>query len=240
MESFKKEVMRENITDTYNGRPWEEVSTDELEIISHISFGFASQQFSQKAKDLLKERKATEEQAKKSLDDGSVKGLILSGDYRNVGHQVMVQKMVNGKRAWDYASVNDDEFETYIEGENLGWNWSDIDKYASDVVTVCRRKFKKQDIILCALLDENSESMTGIVFLQDKLCSFDAGKPEYGITYAEIEDADFTEDSVIIKVSDGGEANLYCHDGDDYRSGREYAKSMYNLIMDIRDRVAEA
>ncbi|MCM1234130.1 MAG: hypothetical protein NC489_28845 [Ruminococcus flavefaciens] len=244
MESFKREVTLENIADTYNGRPWEEVSTDELERISsmRVRIGRVSERLSMKAKEILEERRAAEEKDRKALDDGSVRGLILSGDYRNVGHTVMVQKMVNGKRAWDYASVNDDELETYIEGEETtGYmDWLKIDENASEIVTACRRKFKKQDMILCALLDENSESMTGIVFLQDKLYSFDAGKPEYGITYAEIEDADFTEDSVTIKVSDGGEASLYCHDGDNYRSEREYAKSMYNLIMDIRDRAAEA
>ncbi len=33
MESFKKEVTLENIADTYHGRPWEEVPTEELEAI---------------------------------------------------------------------------------------------------------------------------------------------------------------------------------------------------------------
>ena len=104
MESFKKEVTLENIADTYNGRPWEEVSTDELETISHISIGAASQRLSQKAKEILEERKAAEEATKnavrKALDDGTVKGLIVSRDYTNVGAGAAIHNIVDGVSAW--------------------------------------------------------------------------------------------------------------------------------------------
>ena len=103
MESDKKEITLENIADTYNGRPWEEVSTEELEAISHISIGAASLRLSQKAKEILEERKAAEESAKKALDDGSVKGLIISRDYTNVGEGVAIQNIVDGVSTWTIA-----------------------------------------------------------------------------------------------------------------------------------------
>ena len=41
------------------------------------------------------------------------------------------------------------------------------------------------------------------------------------------------EDSVTINVSSGGEVTVYC--GDD----EEYSKGVFNLLMDIKDRLAQ-
>jgi len=57
---------------------------------------------------------------------------------------------------------------------------------------------------------------------------------EYIITYVEMENVDFTEDSVIIRVKSGEEVSLYC--GND----EKYSKGVYNLLMDIKDRIAGA
>ena len=51
----------------------------------------------------MEERKAAEESAKKALDDGSVKGLIISRDYTNVGEGVAIQNIVDGVSTWTIA-----------------------------------------------------------------------------------------------------------------------------------------
>lgn len=234
MESFKEEVTLENIADTYHGRPWEEVSTDELECIRYA----ASQRLSQRAREILKERKEAEERAKerakKALDDGSVKGLIVSGDYTNVGEGVAIQNVVDGVSAWTICGGGccSSAMTVNPKAENKDY-WKNIEEAAGNICAFCRRKFKKEDIILFSVDSFYSLLTMGIVFLEDKICSFDQKKLEYIITYAEMEDIDFTEDSVTIKVSSGEEVSLYC--GDD----KEYSKNMYNLLMDIKDRVAE-
>lgn len=234
MEQFKEEVTLENIADTYNGRPWEEVSTDELETISHISIGAASQRLSQKAKEILKERKAAEEVAKTALDDGSVKGLFMSRGYTNVGEGVAIQNIVDGVGTWTICGGGCcSSTRTVTSNDKDKRYWEDIEKAADNIRTYCRRKFQKEDIILFSL-DSFYSTESGIVFLEDRICSFDQKKLEYIITYAEMEDIDFTEDSVTIKISSGEEVSLYCGEGE------EYSKNMYNLLMDIKDRLAEA
>ncbi len=237
MESFKKEVTLENIADTYNGRPWEEVSTDELKTISHISIGAASLRLSQKAKEILEERKAAEEAtknaARKALDDGTVKGLIVSRDYTNVGAGVAVQNIIDGVSAWTICGGGccNCAMTVISNGEDKSY-WENVEETADNIRTFCRRKFKKEDIILISV-DSFYSTESGIVFLEDKICSFDQKKLEYIITYEEMEDIDFTENSVTVRVSDGQEVSLYCGDNE------EYSKNMYNLIMDIKDRLAE-
>lgn len=237
MESFKKEVTLGNIADTYNGRPWEEVSTEELETISHISLGAASRRLSQKAKEILEERKAAEEAtknaARKALDDGTVKGLIVSRAYTNVGEGVAIQNIVDGVSAWTICGGGccSSTMTVTSNGEDKSY-WANVEETADNIRTFCRRKFKKEDIILFGV-DSFYSTESGIVFLEDKICSFDQKKLEYIITYAELEYIDFTENSVIVKVSDGQEVSLYCGDNEEYR------KNMYNLIMDIKDRLAE-
>lgn len=233
MESFKEEITLENIADTYNGRPWEEVTTDELETISHISIGAVSQRLSQKAREILEERKAAEESAKKVLDDGSVKGLIVSGDYTNVGEGVAIRNVFDGVSAWTICGggICSDAMSVTINDKDY---WKDIEEAAGNVCAFCRKKFKKEDIILFSVDSFYSSLTMGIVFLEDRICTFDQKKLEYIITYAEMENVDFTEDSVTIRVTSGEEVSLYC--GND----EKYSKGIYNLLMDIKDRITEA
>lgn len=233
MESLKKEATLENIADTYHGRPWEEVPTEELEAISHISIGAVSQRLSQKAKEILEERKAVEESAKKALDDGSVKGLIISRDYTNVGEGVAIQNIVDEVSKWTICGGGCCSSAMTVTPKDKSY-WKDIEEAACNVCAFCRRKFKKEDIILFSVDSFYSPMTMGIVFLEDKMCTFDQKMMEYIITYAEMENVDFTEDSVTIRVTSGEEVNLYC--GND----EKYSKGIYNLLMDIKDRIAEA
>lgn len=233
MESYKKEITLENIADTYNGRPWEEVSTEELEAISHISIGAASQRLSQRAKEILEERRVAEERAKKALDDGSVKGLIVSKDYTNVGEGVAIQNIVDGVSTWTICGGGCCSSAMAVTPKDEIY-WKDMEEAAGNICAFCRRKFKKEDIILFSVDSFYSPMTMGIVFLEDKICTFDQKMLEYIITYAEMETVDFTEDSVTIRVTSGEEVSLYC--GND----EKYSKGIYNLLMDIKDRIAGA
>ena len=170
----------------------------------------------------------------KALDDGTVKGLILSGNYYNIGSTVIVQ--VNSNELL-YASSNDYEFTEYIKDiSTYGFTWKDVDEYISNVVTVCRRKVKKDKILICSLLDTYFERMSGQAFTNEKIYAFDDGKLQYIITYDEIDDADFEEDAVILKLTGGQEIRLYC---DESGQGSRYSKNLFNFIMDIKDRLDE-
>lgn len=48
-------------------------------------------------------KKSGRRKRKKALDDGSVKGLIISRDYTNVGEGVAIQNIVDGVSTWTIA-----------------------------------------------------------------------------------------------------------------------------------------
>lgn len=229
-----------------DAKPLEEMSDEELSEICVFNpfqnYSYEKNQRREKAREILKKRKEEREaQRRKSLNNGSIKSLILNGDYRNVCSEVMLQDTRAKDPTWIYASINDDEFHTFTKGsQEYGWGWTSIDEYASNAITICRRKLNKEDIILCAFTNTFSSVMSGIIFTEEKIHSFYRGKPEYIIEYSEIDDVDFTENNVIIKVSGGQEVSLYCYDGRKYKSYRNYTQNMYNLIMDIKDRLEES
>lgn len=232
MESFKNNITLENIADTYHGRPWDDVSDEELERVSHMGFvGAGSDQLAKKAKEILEERKEAKEKMKKALDDGSVKGLILSRDYTSVGEGVAIQNIVDGVSIWTICGGGCCNNAMTVTSKDKGY-WEDAEEAINNILTFCRRKFKKEEIILCSM-DSFYTPESGIVFMEDKICSFDQQKPEYIITYAEMEDIDFTVDSVTIRVSSGEEVSLYCG------GNEKHSKGIYNLIMDIKERLAE-
>lgn len=206
MESFKDDVLKEDFN-TYKGKALEDLSDSELRALS-IGIGYLGRTRGKRAKEILAEReeqKAMEkESARKALDDGTVKGLVLSGDYSNIGYRV--------------------EFSNTIDTDT-----------ASDLVSICRRRFKKEDIILYVEVPYNNEC--GFVFTEDKIYSFCYSKLESIIEYSEIENADFDNDSVIVKLSNGEETTLDCGG---FKGAENYSKHMYNLVMDIVGRIKES
>lgn len=238
MENFKTKTAPEsiaaleNIADTYyDGRTWEDIPTEELTIIVNMSKVIAQNPYSEKAAEILAERKAAVAADIKSLDDGTVRGLITSNDkYMKIVDKVGIQRTLNGEREWIWKNGRYESGTIYNAESISGWSWSDVERIADDIVTLCRRKFKKEEIILYTF-DDISTPTRGIVFLEDKICSFDEKKLEYIISYAEMGDIDFTEDSVTISVSGGEDVSIYCGDEE------EYAQGVYNLLMDIKDRL---
>lgn len=161
---------------------------------------FMDDYFKQK-KEEEKRRLEEEKRQKAALDDGSVKGLILSGDYSGIGYHV--------------ESCNTIDEDT-----------------AFNLVTLCRRKFKKEDILLYIEVPYNDEC--GFVFTEDKIYFFIYSNLENVIEYSQIVSVDFNIDSVIIKLSDGEETTLDCGG---FKGAEEYSKHMYNLVLDIVDRI---
>lgn len=168
-------------------------------------------------------------------DDGSIRSMIVSKgeDYIRVGEGVAIQMNIDGMNAWKVRGggyCND--IKTYtMNDEYNSWAWKDMEEAANNVRTFCRRKFKKEDIILFIVDSFGVMMSRGIVFLEDKICSFEDKMLEYIINYEEMTDVDFTEDSVDIKVESGEVVSLYCGDEE------EYARNLFNLIMDIKDRL---
>ena len=244
MENFKEEVAQQkDDLATYNGRAWEDLSNTELESISRDYYSSRPgglenlhNRRAMKAGEVLQARKEArkseyeELQKKKMQDDGSIKAFIANGNYNDIGNGVMIRKVLDGETAW---TVKGGGMTSEAMTVTKSGYFNEIEEVADNVRTFCRRKFKKEDIILCSV-DSFYSTENGIVFLEDKICTFDEKKLEYIISYAEMEDIDFDEDSVTINVSSGEEVTLYCGDEE------EYSKGVFNLLMDIKDRLAQA
>lgn len=180
----------------------------------------------------VEENKAFEIRTKMK-DDGSIRALIVNGNYSNIGRGIIIQKKFDDEIAWTLegggccstACTVTKDFDEY-------GNFNTAEKVAEEVRTLCRRKFKKENIILC-VVDSFYSLEEGIIFLEDKICTINQKKLEYMITYEEMEDVDFDETSVMIKVIGGEIISLYCGDEE------EYSKGIYNLLMDIKDRLDE-
>lgn len=136
---------------------------------------------------------------------------------------------------------------TKIQDFILGSNYQTISECvyeASDITealalaatSICRRRFKKQDMIIMVVLDDCAEGESGIVFTQDKLFYWEMDEEFRGeIAYEDISDVDYDKTSVTVFSKDGTEIVIACEDDGDMHYGRY----MYHFLMDIRDFVAE-
>ncbi|MCI8891255.1 MAG: hypothetical protein HFH34_07930 [Eubacterium sp.] len=109
------------------------------------------------------------------------------------------------------------------------------DQEAYDVVSACRRKIKKDDILLLNTI--------GLAFTNDKIYFFTSKSYKYisgcednlyadEIAYADIVNVDYCKKYVEI-ITEKGRQGLRCC-SKEYRHS-EYSKYMYNFIMDILD-----
>lgn len=165
--------------------------------------------------DKLNELRAQQAEEKRqkiaALDDGSVKGLLLaSEDTKQLG-------------AWTEFNVDKETAELF--GKNVL-----SDENAFNVIAVCRKAFKKEDIVLCNFVNSDE---CGIAFTEDKIYSFWNSELENTVEYAAIESADFELDTVTVTLTDGNEVDLYC-------DKEKYTKHLYSLLIDIRDRLNES
>lgn len=181
----------------------------------------------------MKPLRKISQKTKKSLDDGSVKGLILSNDYSTAGEGVAIQNIVNGISTWVICGGGCCPHAMKVSAKRGKIYWETAEEAMEEVLSFCRGEFKKEEILLCSV---NSFYLleSGVVFLEDRLCSFNQKKLGHIIPYADMENVCLDGNSVTIKVSNGTTTVLPC--GDD----REYSRSMYNLLTDIQGRLEQA
>lgn len=119
-----------------------------------------------------------------------------------------------------------------LEHKNIGPSVmaGDIDDdILVDIMAMCRRRFKKDDILVVVDLSEE-ENETGIVFTGTELHYWDnSGAVITTIRYENIEAVDFDEDSVLIQHS-GEKTTIWLGDN---AEEEKYPRYMYNYIMDI-------
>lgn len=107
----------------------------------------------------------------------------------------------------------------------------------NNAIAICRRKFKKEEIILFDILDENEEGEEGIVFTETAIYQWCGDTvPVDEIPYDEIIKVDYEGDCVILWLSEDEAVELNCGEN----AGEEkYTRYMYNFIADILEFLAK-
>ena len=187
----------------------------------------------------LKQQEEDKKNGLKILEDGFITTLFFKGEYRNIGNNIIVQKSIDGNRVFGRADINAKELTLHKESDTDTWGWKNCDSILSDITTASRRKIKKESIVISCFMDEYFDRMIGLVFTNEKIHYILRGRLATSINYADIEDVDFEEDTITLKLLNGEEIDLYCDDGDSYTSYRDYTKNLYNFIMDIKDMIEE-
>lgn len=91
----------------------------------------------------LKSQATPEESAKKALDDGSVKGLIISRDYTNIGEGVAIQNVVDGVSTWSICGGGCCSSAMAVTPKDKIY-WKDIEEAAGNICAFCRRKLRTE------------------------------------------------------------------------------------------------
>lgn len=99
-------------------------------------------------------------------------------------------------------------------------------------ISICRRKFRIEDIVLMVVLDEAEEGEAGIVFTEKGIYYWleDEGFVAE-IPYGTIKDVDYDEEYAIITTTDNKQVELLC--GGEVED--KYSRYMYNYIMDLKE-----
>ena len=170
------------------------------------------------------------------MDSETIKDLILNGDYFGVSQTVAVQHFTENDNYWVQKGYGSEPmtFSPHDEDFLHQREWKSLEDEAKTIITLLRRRCKKEDILLyCYEMGKvdgkYSMEAHGIVFTRNRILTWFEKKPEYIIEYREIAEVDYNDTSVIITVEGGETADLYCG------TEENYAKEIYNLIMDILD-----
>ena len=107
----------------------------------------------------------------------------------------------------------------------------DIDEESmSDVLAFTRREVKKESIILLVYLNPQCNLDVGLLFTGRGLFYWEEeGKRRENIPYEQIDQVDFTEDSVIVSYQ-GISLTIYL--GEDAET-EKFPRYMYNFIMEL-------
>ena len=103
---------------------------------------------------------------------------------------------------------------------------------ATTAVSICRRRFKAEDLILLVLLDEEEEGEAGIAFTEIGIYYWREDEEFVAeIPYESIQAVDYDEENAIVTTADGKVIELFCGADED----EKYSRYMYNFIMDIKE-----
>ena len=99
-------------------------------------------------------------------------------------------------------------------------------------VSICRRRFKKDDIVFMVVLAHAQEGECGIAFTKDKMYYWEEDEDYRGdVSYMDILDVDYEETVVSVSASGCNQALEIECDND----GKNYSRQMYNFLMDIKE-----
>lgn len=137
------------------------------------------------------------------------------------------------------SPIVEGSFEDYVrnlEYRNIGPEVyvGDIqESILSDISAVCRRAFKKNDVIVYVGIDvDNDDYEEGIVFTATGIFYWiENGRAVTRIKYSEIEHVDYDETDIIIECDDGTIQFSLGNDAEE----EKYPRHMYSFIMDILD-----
>ena len=100
----------------------------------------------------------------------------------------------------------------------------------SDISAVCRRAFKKTDVIVYVGIDPDDDYEEGMVFTTESIiCWTDKGTDVIRIKYSEISKVDYDETDIIIEHENTTTRMSLGEDAED----ENYPRYMYSFIMDI-------
>jgi len=162
---------------------------------------------------------------------------FLSGDGDSLFGSTIKDKAVNGNPTRAKVA-NGSQLAEYIEGldyENIGPSvsvGSFSDYMLSNVTAICRRRFKKKDIIAFVDLKEGEDFESGVIFTESGIFYWsDNGDEIENVEYNAISSVDYDEESVCITTINSS-MNIFL--GEDAEE-EKYPRYMYNFIMDIVD-----
>lgn len=128
-------------------------------------------------------------------------------------------KFADYVRELDYRNIGPDVCVGDIQVELL-----------SDISAVCRRAFKKTDVIVYVGIDSDDDYEEGMVFTKDSIVYWtDNGTDVIRIKYSEISKVDYDETDIIIEHENTTTRMSLGEDAED----ENYPRYMYSFIMDI-------
>lgn len=98
-------------------------------------------------------------------------------------------------------------------------------------VSICRRRFKEEDIILMNVLDDEQQGEIGIV-LTEEGCFVWNEKFLFNFNYKDIESVDYNDEDMEVYVKANDEDYTIELSGDE---DEHYPRKWYNLLLDIRE-----
>lgn len=104
------------------------------------------------------------------------------------------------------------------------------DSMLSDISAVCRRAFRKNNVIVYVGIETDDDFDEGMVFTTEGIFYWsDNGNRVNGIKYSEITNVDYDETDIIIEYDNTSVSISLGDDAED----EKYPRHMYSFIMDI-------